>query len=303
MLHLLLDLDPPTFFNGDNGSPALILKIVLAFLVGIGLIFALMAAPLRLRRFIVVAVTFLSGLYYFLLWFFPAPISRGPTDAPNGPLESFSFLIADAVPSVVNVSNILSAVLIGLGIYSLLRIHLGRIVKQQKDWAFSLVLVVSLFTVAFFGYWDWIIRQGPTGGSLGAVPNDKWSFPLYAKDFFFEGFLQQMDSAMFSLIAFYILSAAYRAFRARSVEATILLLSALIVILASMGLIQSNWDNTIDATHIGFLKNIRLEDMRTWLNGTMQAASIRGLDFGVGVGLLAMALRLWLSLEPLGRES
>jgi hypothetical protein len=116
-----------------------------------------------------------------------------------------------------------------------------------------------------------------------------------------------MDAAMFSLIAFYILSAAYRAFRARSVEATVLLISALIVILSLMGLVQSNWDKAIDATyiatHIEFLKNIRLDDLSTWLRNTMQTSSIRGLDFGVGIGLLAMALRLWLSLEKIGAEA
>jgi hypothetical protein len=138
---------------------------------------------------------------------------------------------------------------------------------------------------------------------MGNVPSDLWGPAEYAKDLLFDGFLQKMDAAMFSLIAFYILSAAYRAFRARSVEATVLLISALIVILSLMGLLQNTWDRGIDSTHVELLKNLRLDDIATWLKNTMQTSSIRGLDFGVGIGLLAMALRLWLSLETIGGES
>jgi hypothetical protein len=37
-----------------------------------------------------------------------------------------------------------------------------------------------------------------------------------------------------------------------------------------------------------------------WLRNTFQVPSIRGIDFGVGIGALAMGLRLWLSLERTG---
>jgi hypothetical protein len=48
-----------------------------------------------------------------------------------------------------------------------------------------------------------------------------------------------------------------------------------------------------------FLMNFRLTDISKWLRDTVQTPSIRGLDFGIGIGLLAMSLRLWLSLERL----
>jgi hypothetical protein len=304
---LFADIDPSTFWNGANGSAGLFIKIGLGLVLGFGAMAALIAGPIRLRRPVISLVTFLSGLYYVLLWAYPAPIARIPTDAPRNPLEGFSFYLDSAQPIVVNVSNIVSGFLIGLGVYSLLRIHLRNVARQQRDWGFSLVLVTCLFGVAIIGFWDWGIRQTPAGSNLGNVPNAHWGLVQYAKDLLFDGFLQKMDAAMFSLIAFYILSAAYRAFRARSVEATVLLISALIVILSLMGLVQSNWDKAIDATyiatHIEFLKNIRLDDLSTWLRNTMQTSSIRGLDFGVGIGLLAMALRLWLSLEKIGAEA
>jgi hypothetical protein len=312
LIPLLADIDPPTIWNGPNGSTALLLKIGLALVVSFGVLAGLLAAPIQLRRPVVALVTFVSGLYYVLLWAYPAPIKRGPFDLPRTTPESISFWLDSAQGVVVNMSNIISGFLIGLGVYSLLRIHLKKIARQQTDWVFSLVLVVCLFGVAFIGFTDWSIRQDFThwtisqttkGSSLGNIPNEHWGPFQYAKDLLFDGFLQKMDAAMFSMIAFYILSAAYRAFRARSVEATVLLLSALVVILSLMGLVQSWWDGHINDTHIEFLKNFRLVDVSTWLRNTMQTSSIRGLDFGVGLGLLAMALRLWLSLENIGSES
>ena len=45
--------------------------------------------------------------------------------------------------------------------------------------------------------------------------------------FLFSGGLTNLGSATFSMIAFYIASAAYRAFRIRSLEATLLMIAAL----------------------------------------------------------------------------
>jgi hypothetical protein len=311
MMHLLADLDPPTFWNGVNGSAGLWLKIILALVVMIAITVGLLFAPTQLRRPVIVGVTFLSGLFYVLYWLYPQPIARAvPEDAPRGFGESISFWISDAQPVVANMSNIIAGFLIGLGIYSLLRIHLRKLFKMQKDWFFSLVLVLSLLGMTIFGYMDWAQRQSATGGAIPFVPGPGWGFTQYARDLFFDGLLQQMDAAMFSLVAFYIMSAAYRAFRARSIEATILLVTALIVLLSFMGLIQLGWDNGLIGNAVGkkadgslnesFLLNFRLADIYTWIRNTIQTPAIRGIDFGVGIGLLAMGLRIWLSLERTG---
>jgi hypothetical protein len=133
---------------------------------------------------------------------------------------------------------------------------------------------------------------------------DNWQPVNYAQDLLFEGIYQQMDSAMFSMIAFFILSAAYRAFRIRSVEATVMMASALILMLNLMGALTYAWgegiNNLVVQTGNPFLMNFKLNVFADWLRSTMQIPAIRAIDFGVGLGALAMGLRLWLGLEKGG---
>lgn len=300
---LLAQIPPPSFWNAPAGSTKLWIEIFVTFIVGIALIFGLMQAPAQLRRPVVAGVTFLAGLFYVLWWIFPSPIARQPDDAPRNFAEGVSFWLSDAQPVVANFSNVIAAFLIGLGIYSLMRIHLKRLVKQQKDWFYSLVLIVSMVSMAVFGYVDWYQRLGPQGSVMATGAG--WGFPQYAKDLLFDGGFQEMEATMFSMVAFYILSAAYRAFRARSTEATILLVTALIVVLSLLGVVVRFWDTSVDsiANGNGIIQNFRLTDIANWIKNNLQTPAIRGLDFGVGVGLLAMGLRIWLSLEKTGSDS
>ncbi len=303
---LLADLDPPTFWNAPSGSSELVIKCVLALLFGFGLFAACLYVPTQLRRILIFAATFVSGLFYVLFYYYPSPIGRDPlVDKPRGGLEGFSFWLTDAQPIVATISNTIGSFLIGLGIYSLLRIHLRKLIKKQQDWGYSLVLLVSMVLMATFGYWDYIDRFGKQGALMATGPaSGSWHFQQYANDLLFDGFFQQMEAGMFSMVAFYILSAAYRAFRARSVEATILLVTALIVMLSVMGAVVFVWDGQINGlTHNdpgSLLNNLKLSEIAKWLKDSIQTPSIRGIDFGVGIGLLAMGLRLWLNLDKTG---
>ena len=303
MIDFLAQIDPQTFWNGPNGSAGLWIRIAIAAVLGMVAMFGLAATPPPARRFVVGGVTFLSGLFYVLIWLYPAPINRAPDDAPRGALEGFGFWLADAQPRVADFTNVIAGTLIGVGIYSLLRVHLRRLLKMQRDWAYSAVLLAGLVAMTFFGYADWIQRKSPAGARLPYLADPAWGIAQYGRDLLFDGLLQQMDAAMFSVVAFYILSAAYRAFRARSVEATILLMTALVVMLSFMGLVEFAWNNVVGSPDPNaFGNNLRLGEIAKWLKDNVQTPSIRGIDFGVGVGLMAMALRLWLGLEKMGGE-
>jgi len=99
---------------------------------------------------------------------------------------------------------------------------------------------------------------------------------------------------MFSIIGFYIVSAAYRAFRIRSLEATILLASAFVVMLGQVTLGQAL---TAGLPTEGFASNFRIENVANWILTRVNAPALLAVELGLGVGALATSLRLWLSLE------
>jgi hypothetical protein len=272
----------------------------MGLLIGVGLIFGLTTVPARLRAPIVGAVTFLAGLYFVMLRFWPEPVDYEKGVLPRNAVEGVGFWLNDAGGVINDSTQVISSFLLGLGIYSLLRVHVRRFAKFQKDWGFSFTLLASMVLMIGFGYADYNSKQGGRGVLLDDPAN--WTVVNYGRDFLFDGLLQQMDAAMFSLIAFYILSAAYRAFRIRSVEATILLGTALLVMLSLMGVVVYLWDSAVTSM-VGepgqnpLLDNLRLSEISRWLRSTFQTSSLRGIAFGVGIGALAMGLRLWLSLE------
>ncbi len=293
-MKFLLDIPPPSFFNAPSGSTELFVRLGFALLVAVALCVAISQTPATMRRYVVGAFIFVSGAVYVLYWIWPQPINRQPDEKPANFIEAVGFYLGDAIPIVGNFSNILNAFLIGLGIYSVIRIHGEKIVKQSKDWGYSVVLLASAASMVTLGFWDWYTRKFTEHGASLEV-RENWGFPNYAFNLLFDGIYQQMDAAMFSLIAFYILSAAYRAFRIRSIEATILLATALVVMLSLMGLVDMGWTNL---THGN--STWSLGEIQKWLRGSFQTPAIRAIDFGVGIGALAMGLRLWLSLERQG---
>ena len=300
MLELLAQAETP-WFATPGGSQNSIIYAVGAMLLGFAIMAGLMAAPPKLRRPIVVSVTFLAGFYYVLFWLWPRPVELSPEEVPNNTVESIGRWLADGVPGVSTISQTLAALLLGLGVYSVLRLHLNRLLKKQKDWIFSLVLLLSMVTMIAVGYRDyWETTMNPN-----LANRTSWEGTQYFKDFLFDGMLQAMDAAMFSIIAFFILFAAYRAFRIRSVESTVLLATALIVMLALMGGVEYWVSETVirgitggDSGH--FMANFALAEVRAWIAGNVQGPAIQALAWGIGIGALSMGLRLWLSLEKTG---
>lgn len=291
------------FWGLPPGSSQLYTALIVVFLIGVGMIVAFMNAPTRARKPIVWTATFLAGLFYVVYYTWPDPINRQDNVLPNNAVEGFGFFLEDALPQVANIANILSAFLLGLGIFSLVRMHTLRVARGHKDAFFSGLLLISMIAMVVLGYWDWWLKEfGPDRAELFEPAN--WGWVNYGQDLLFDGFLQQMDAAMFSLIAFYILSAAYRAFRIRSIESTVMMTSALILMLALMGLADFYWNSMIDGITgndaNSLLNNFKLSSVKDWVQQNMQVPSLRALEFGVGLGALAMGLRIWLGLEKGG---
>ena len=98
---------------------------------------------------------------------------------------------------------------------------------------------------------------------------------------------------MFSLLAFLIASAAFRAFRARTTEATLLLLAAMIVLIGNVPIGDLIWNT--------FLSWLPLEngasEARQWILGNPNLSARRGIILGVSLGVISQAIRLILGIE------
>lgn len=263
----------------------------LAMFVSAVILFGISRIPSNFRRPLVGMFIFIAGLIWILDWALPkATVQRasGETDSII-PIPIWPYEYDLVMEKVVQGSQVLSGVLLALGVLSILRVHVKRLTKGQKDWPFSVVLLVSMAAMIVIGLGEWIAGNREAAGILGDYEDMKTAFSVVFIDM-----LQILDAAMFSLIAFFILSAAYRAFRIRSVEATIMMGVALVVLL---GFIPLAMALTAGLPTEGLASNFRIENLKSWILLTVSTPALRAIDLGLGLGLLAMALRIMLGLE------
>jgi hypothetical protein len=235
--------------------------------------------PVPFRRRLTVACTFLAGSFYVLEFFLPGGfLHRGdPTD---NFLSPWSLPVGDAI-------LVVSGFALGLGIFNLAHVHGSNIGRRRPGWYNSLVFFAAFLAMAVVGFW----HDRP-----GAAP---WVGGAY--DLLFHGLWENLGATMFSLLAFYIASAAYRAFRIRSGEALVLMATALILMLGQVpiGMALTNWipqQGRLEFFHTPY-SLFRIENFSRWLLMRVNNPVQRAIDFGIGLGALAMGLRVWLSLE------
>jgi len=159
---------------------------------------------------------------------------------------------------------ILAAFAVFLGVINVVRVHGSRLVGRGSsflDRFYSLVLLLTIIVVLAVGI----------GGSQ--TPLMSWVYQyVYAP----------LSATMFSLLAFYVASAAYRVLRLRSWEAAVMLVVGLIVLLGQLPM-GSDWPI--------------LQDLREWVLSVPALAGIRGIIIGAALGALTTGLRVLLGLE------
>ncbi len=151
-----------------------------------------------------------------------------------------------------------------LGVGSLVMTHTAKIKRKVSGFGYSYVTLISLVVVMASGF-IWGIGEGT---------------PFM---WIFRNMNMPLGATMFSLLAFYMASAAYKAFRARSTEATVLLIAAIIVMLGrvSIGNAISPW----------------IPKATKWILNVPNLAQQRGILLGVGLGMTATALKIILGIE------
>ncbi len=171
---------------------------------------------------------------------------------------------------VTDWAQIVYAFALIVGVFGLMKYHSGKITRRDNGWIYNLITLLALFMMAFLGF------------ALGRKDNSPfmWIF----------NFVQSpMQASVFSLLAFFVASAAYRGFMARNTEAVLLLLSAVFIMfgIASVG-------NSIPP----------FSDIANWILMNPSMTARRGIYIGIGLGTIATALRVILGVERtyLGKE-
>ena len=244
------------------------LAILGDFLIFGGAFFGLLRMlPNRARKPLIMVVTFLAGLIYSLEFFLP-PDPETDRNALTGLTEQVNVI-----------TNVLYAFAIGLGTWSLLTFHGKNLARRRPGWHNNLAFFVAFMAMMLAGF---VKDARPSQETANAF------------SILFQSTVVALGATTFSTIGFFIVSAAYRAFRIRSAEATLMLVAAFVVMLGQVP-VGAAITNGIPAE--GWVSSLRLENLSYWILNQPNMAAQRGIIFGVEVGALAMALRTWLSLE------
>jgi hypothetical protein len=100
----------------------------------------------------------------------------------------------------------------------------------------------------------------------------------------FENVFINLDTAMYSILGFYVIAAAWRAFRARNIDATFLLIAGVLTALVNAPVAELVFGKTI-------------LDLGNWVMNVPTMAGIRTTYFGIALGSIYLALRTFIGRE------
>ncbi len=224
-----------------------------------------------MKRLIPLIITFLAGVTVIVSEFIP----HYPFGLISGELEKWYLIIAGFA--------------IILGQLSLFKVNLFKIRHKQRDWQFYVVTLVSFLVMVGFGIaWGTQNNPGIFGNGEGLVA----SMGAKPFDYLFSHIYQHLQATMFSLLAFFIASAAYRAFIARTLESSLLLGAAILVMLGntSIGGALTSWlPESLSFLHLPNISEFIMKYPNT--------AGQRAIMIGAGLGIIGSSLRIILGIE------
>jgi hypothetical protein len=202
-----------------------------------------------------------------------------------------TFFLDESIPGVTFTRDkveiwmiIIAGFALLLGVVNVIQGSVRKIERREKGWPFAVSLLTGLVVTGAFGILS-AFDLGPFQG-LGQNPQGG-ATPFY---WITINFFNPLQAAMFSLLAFYIASAAFRAFRVRNVEASILLIAAIIVMLGRIP-----FGETLFAWIPGGER--WLPSLTEWIMNTPNAAAQRGIIIGAALGAASLSLRVILGIE------
>jgi hypothetical protein len=155
-----------------------------------------------------------------------------------------------------------------LGLVNVLIVHLRRIVRREEGWMYSIGLLAIAAVVLVAGI------PGPDSRLV------RWIF---------DNVQLPLQAATFSLLAFFVATAAYRGFRLRRPESLAFMLAAIVVLLGQVP--------------VGRYLSDLVPAAKDWLLAVPSTAGARGIIIGVALGTIATGVRVLMGLDrPYGGE-
>ena len=199
-----------------------------------------------MKRQVPLALCFVFGIVMILTQFSPHSFSQGIYE------------------EVISWALIIGPFALVLATVTLIQTHATRIRRRTEHWQYSFVVFAGLIIMVLIGIF--FTPQNP------------------AFEWLYNNVQLPMDATMFSLLAFFIASAAYRAFRARTFEASLLLITALIVMMGNVPVGD-------------LLSNDTASKARQWILDNPNLSARRGIILGVSLGVISQSIRIILGIE------
>lgn len=208
-----------------------------------------------MRREIPLAITFTVGVVYVIQYF-----------VPHWPFSRMEGWFSDWF-------SIVQAFAIWLGALNLMKISAQKVIRWKKDWFYAIIIILSFLLIVI----------------IGAVDGPSFRDPGTGFSWLYDNVYTPLAATMFALLAFFVASASYRAFRARNFEATLLLGAAFLVMLGRV---------PVGDVMTQFLpESVRLSQVASWIMTFPQTAGQRAIMIGIALGLVSTSLRIILGIE------
>ncbi len=210
-----------------------------------------------MRKHIIFGATFVGGLFFLVVFLF-------------GELHPAGFRSAEK--SVLKVLAVVGSFAVCMSLVSIAAVHGRRLIYRRKNWQYSLALFMGLAVAVAAGLGEHYF--GKEGEGFWWNLNQRVVF---------EALITPLGATMFALLAFYIVSASYRAFRIRSAEAGLMMAAAFLVMLSQMAPVRAVAEQVVD--------------VRQWILMTINTGAQRAILIGSALAGLVVSLRIWLGIE------
>lgn len=217
-----------------------------------------------MRREVPLIITSVAGLVFAISYFIP--------HWPFGESES---IFGDWI-------SIVQSFAIWLGALNLIKVSSEKIRRKRDGWFYALLTIVSLLATLAVGFYD-----GFAG--LKAIPTVSFRDPGTNFDWMFCHIYTPLTSTMFAMLAFFVASASYRAFRARNFEATLLLVAAFFVMGGRVPLFDLIIAPITDINYFSIFAD--------WIMSFPNTAGQRAIMIGIALGIMSSSLRIILGIE------